>query len=90
MEVKLEEQREQIRKVEKEINKAKCRLQRRSKKLSALQQSASEKDMTLSSFSKLSFKARFMLSSKKCAQRRKNPTKLDTSHMAKVVRRNET
>ena len=91
MEAKLEEQKKKLRKFEKETNKAKCRLQRRKKKLLCMQELIREsRDTSLASFSRLSVKAQFILSSKKTAQRKKNQTNVETPHMAKTVRRNET
>ena len=90
MEARLKEQYEAIRKTKREINKAKCKLTRRKNKLTSLQQTLNNADKSLASSSRLSVKTRFFISSKKAAQRKKQPTNKETPHMAKTVRRSET
>ena len=92
MEVKLEEQRSLLKVKEKELNKAKCKLQRKQKKLMSLQQqiASQEANLRIANSNIPSIKTRFVLTAKKVTRRKASPTDIETPHMARTVRRNET
>ena len=92
MEVKLEEQRSLLKVKEKELNKAKCKLQRKQKKLMSLQQqiASQEANLRIANSNIHSIKTRFVLTAKKVTRRKASPTDIETPHMARTVRRNET
>ena len=92
MDNKIEEQTKLISQKNKEINKAKCRLQRKEKKLASLKKEIDNKNLELCQLQKFSsnFKPVFVVSSKKAKLRKKEPSTPNTQHTSKVIRRKET
>ena len=90
MDLKIKEQSDLIDGKNRQINKVKCRLQRKERRLAHLKRELLEKSHMVSSLQRSHMKPAFVLSRKKVSMRKKDPTSVKTPHTSRVVRRNET